>query len=37
MGYDAGQGYHFGRSMDAGDMDHLVGDKLTVTRTATGT
>jgi hypothetical protein len=29
--------YSSGALIDAGDMDRLVGDELTVTRTATGT
>jgi EAL domain-containing protein (putative c-di-GMP-specific phosphodiesterase class I) len=37
MGRDIGQGYYLGHPIEAGDMDRLVGDELTVTRTATGT
>jgi EAL domain-containing protein (putative c-di-GMP-specific phosphodiesterase class I) len=32
-----GQGFYFGRPLEAGDMDRLVGDELTAGRAAAGT
>ena len=34
MGGDVGQGYDFGRLMEAGEMERLLGDELAATRTA---